>query len=319
MQIGFKLMAEKFGPRELVRQAVRAEELGFDFVEISDHYHPWLYSHGHSPFAWSVLGAIANATDRIRLGTGVTCPFLRYHPAIVAQAAATTALLSNDRHFLGVGAGERLNEHVIGAGFPSVTERHRMLREAMEIIRRLWSGGMHSFDGEYLTLEDARVYDLPDVPPPVIIAISGEESARVAAEFGDGIFATEPKTELARLYEDAGGSGPRYNEVPLAIHADRATALRNAREMFRFSAGGWKVMSELPNPVNFEAASQYITVDNIAEMMSAGPEPEDHIAQIRTFADAGFDHLALVNAGGDVDEFFDYYQEELARPLSTWT
>ncbi|QVQ50029.1 TIGR03557 family F420-dependent LLM class oxidoreductase [Spiractinospora alimapuensis] len=317
MKIGFKLMAEKFGPTELVRQAVRAEELGFDFVEISDHYHPWLYSHGHSPLAWTVLGAIANATERIRLGTGVTCPFLRYHPAIIAQAAATTALLSEGRHFLGVGAGERLNEHVVGAGFPSATERHRMLREAMEIIRRLWSGGMHSFDGEYLTLEDARVYDLPDVPPPVIVAISGEESAKVAAEYGDGVFATEPRSELPRLYERAGGYGPRYNEVPLAINADRATALRDAREMFRFSAGGWKVMSELPNPVNFEAASQYVTVDDIAEMMSAGPDPQDHIAQVRTFADAGFDHLALVNAGGDVDEFLDYYQEELAGPLGS--
>lgn len=315
MKIGFKLMAETFGPQELVRQAVRAEELGFDFVELSDHYHPWLYSHGHSPFAWTVLGAIATATERIRLGTGVTCPFLRYHPAIIAQAAATTALLSNGRHFLGVGSGERLNEHVVGAGFPSVTDRHRMLREAMEIMRRLWSGGMHSFDGAYLTLEDARVYDLPDAPPPVIVAISGEESARLAAEFGDGIIATEPKSELVDAFERAGGYGPRYIEVPLAIHADRETALRNAREMFRFSSGGWKVMSELPNPVNFEAATQNVTVDEIAQTVSAGPEPEDHVAQIRAFADAGFDHLALVNAGGDVDEFFAYYQEELAPTL----
>src|SRR5690606_6377281 len=189
MRIGFKLMAEQYGPRELVRQAVRAEEVGFDFVEISDHFHPWLHDQGHSPFAWVVLSAIAERTERIRIGTGVTCPILRYHPAVIAQASATIALLSKGRHFLGIGAGERLNEHVVGDGWPAVSQRHAMLREALEIIRLLWSGGYHSYDGEYLALEDARVFDLPETPPELIVALSGKSSASVAADLGDGMFA----------------------------------------------------------------------------------------------------------------------------------
>jgi G6PDH family F420-dependent oxidoreductase len=179
VKIGYKLFAEAFPPQELVAQAVRAEEAGFDFVEISDHYHPWLFSHDHSGFAWSVLGAIAARTGRIELATGVTCPFLRYHPAIVAQAAATTAVLSDGRFTLGVGAGERLNEHVVGRGWPAASVRHELLREALEIIRLLWSGGYQSYQGRHLTLEDARVFDLPDTPPRIAVAIGGPEAAQV--------------------------------------------------------------------------------------------------------------------------------------------
>lgn len=204
MAIGYKLLAEAYDPRELVRQAVRAEEVGFDFVEVSDHFLPWLPEHGHSPFAWSVLAAAAMRTERIGLATGVTCPFMRYHPAIVAQAAATTAVLADGRFSLGVGAGERLNEHVVGGGWPSVRVRHEMLREALEIIRLLWQGGSQSYAGKHLTLEDARLYDLPDVPPEIAVAISGPKSARIAAELGDAIFATEPKPELTQAYADAG-------------------------------------------------------------------------------------------------------------------
>jgi G6PDH family F420-dependent oxidoreductase len=193
VKIGYKLFAEAFSPQDLVTQAVRAEQAGFDFVEISDHYHPWLDSHEHSGFAWSILGAIAARTERIELATGVTCPFLRYHPAIVAQAAATTALLCDGRFTLGVGAGERLNEHVVGRGWPAVGVRHELLREALEIIRLLWSGGYHSYQGKHLTLEDARVFDLPATPPRIAVAIGGPAAAEVAADLGDAIFATEPR------------------------------------------------------------------------------------------------------------------------------
>jgi G6PDH family F420-dependent oxidoreductase len=181
-----------------VRQAVRAEEVGFDFVEISDHFHPWLQSHRHSGFAWSVLAAIAARTERFELATGVTCPFIRYHPAIIAQAAATTALLSDGRFTLGVGSGERLNEHVVGHGWPPVEVRHEMLRESVEIMRLLWSGGYHSYRGEHLTLEDARVFDLPDTPPAIAVAAGGPRAARLAAEVGAGIFVTEPRADLLR-------------------------------------------------------------------------------------------------------------------------
>ena len=192
MQIGFKLMAEAYEPHELVRQAVRAEEVGFDFVEISDHYHPWLYSHGHSPFAWSMLAAAAADTERIELATGVTCPSIRYHPAIIAQAAATTQILADGRFVLGVGSGERLNEHVIGGGWPSVDVRQAMLREALEIIRLLWSGGYQSYEGKHLQLSDARVFDLPETLPPIIVASGGDQASTLAAELGDGLFATDP-------------------------------------------------------------------------------------------------------------------------------
>jgi G6PDH family F420-dependent oxidoreductase len=303
----------------MVRQAAEAELAGFDFVEISDHYHPWLYSQQHSGFAWSMLAAAAERTSHIGLATGVTCPFIRYHPAIIAQAAATTALLSEGRFTLGVGAGERLNEHVVGGGWPSVTVRHEMFREALEIIRRLWSGGYQSYEGKHLTIDDARVFDLPEEPPPIVVASGGERSARVAAEVGDGIFATEPRPELNRAYERAGGTGMKYAEVPLSWAKDEATAVSSAHQMFRFGLTGWKVQSELPNPINFEAATASVTEDDVRQSFGCGPEPQRHIAVAQQFVDAGFDHLALVNAGPDLDGFFEFFANELDKPLRTLT
>jgi len=315
MRIGYKLAAEAFGPHELIRQAVRAEQVGFDFVEISDHYHPWLDVQGHSPFAWTVLGAIAARTQRIDLATGVTCPILRYHPAIIAQAAATLALISNGRFILGVGAGERLNEHVIGEGFPSVRIRHEMLREALEIIRLLWSGGYHSYDGAYLRLEDARIFDLPDQPPPLIVAAGGPAAARIAAQLGDGLFATEPDVKLVTCYQQAGGDGPRYAEVPLAWAEDEEQAVQAAWEMNRWAVTGWKVMSELPNPVNFDAASKTVRPEDIRQQFAVGPDVERHVQAVRAYVDAGFDHIVLLNAGPDPDGFFDFFQRKLSGRL----
>ncbi|MFE3458117.1 TIGR03557 family F420-dependent LLM class oxidoreductase [Nocardiopsis aegyptia] len=315
MRVGYKLFAEGFGPREIVDQAVRAEEAGFDFVEVSDHFHPWLYSHGHSGFVWSMLAAVAERTERIQMATGVTCPTIRVHPAIVAQAAATTALLSEGRFVLGLGSGERLNEHVVGKGWPNASARQEMLREAIEIIRLLWSGGYHSYEGRHLALEDARVFDLPEEPPPVIVAAGGERSATMAAELGDGMFGTEPSRVLTGAYENDGGDGPLYCEVPLAWAPDEASALDAARETFRFGLTGWKVMSELPNPVNFEAATALITRDHMRDELGFGPDPERHLAVIRQFAAAGYDHLCLVNSGPDPEGFFRFFEEELAEPV----
>ena len=314
MKVGYKLIAEAYSPREMVRQAVRAEEVGFDFVEISDHFHPWFDSQDLSGFAWSMLAAAAARTERIELATGVTCPFIRYHPAIVAQAAAMTALLSDGRFTLGVGAGEQLNEHVVGRGWPAVATRHEMLRESLEIIRLLWSGGYHSYEGKHLTLEDARVFDLPETPPKIAVAIGGPSSARVAAELGDGIFATEPRPDLTNAYAEAGGSGPKYGEVPLSWAPDEATAASSARETFRFGLTGWKVQAELPNPVKFEAATAFITEDDMREVFGCGPDPE-HLAVAQQFVDAGFDHLTLINTGPDPDGFFDFFAAELAEPI----
>lgn len=315
MRIGYKLAAEGFGPTELIRQAVRAEQAGFDFVEISDHYHPWLDVQGHSPFAWTVLGAIAARTDRIGLATGVTCPTVRYHPAIIAQAAATLAIVSNDRFVLGVGSGERLNEHVVGQGFPNASGRHELLREALEIIRRLWSGGYQSYEGKHLRLEDARVFDLPDRLPLIAVAASGPASVKLAAECGDGLFATEPKSDLVDNYRAAGGTGPRYAEVAVAWAPDEEQAVRAAWETSRWSVTGWKVMSELPNPVNFDAASRTVTDDDIRQQFAVGPDVERHVQAVRKYAEAGFDHLVLQNAGPDPDGFIDFFERELADRL----
>ncbi|WP_327267474.1 TIGR03557 family F420-dependent LLM class oxidoreductase [Streptomyces sp. NBC_01218] len=320
MKIGYKLAAEAFGPGELVRQAVLAEQAGFDFVEISDHYHPWLDLQGHSPFAWSVLGSIAAKTSRIGLATGVTCPTVRYHPAIIAQAAATLALLSEGRFVLGVGSGERLNEHVVGRGFPdTVRTRHEMLREALEIIRLLWRGGYQSFEGKHLRLEDARVFDLPAEPPLIAVAASGPESTRIAAELGDGLFATEEKPEIVQHYRDAGGTGPGYAEVPMAWAPDERTAARAALKTSRWAVTGWKVMSELPNPVNFDAATTTVREDDILEKFACGADPARYLQVAQKFVDAGFDHLVMQNAGPDPDGFIDFYRSELDGPVRRLT
>src|SRR5690625_168001 len=315
MKVGFKLLAEGFGPREIVEQAVRAERAGFDFVEVSDHFHPWLEEQGHSGYVWSMLAAMAERTERIELASGVVCPTVRQHPAMVAQAAATTALLSEGRFTLGLGSGERLNEHVVGTGWPSVTTRHEMLREAIEIIRLLWNGGYRSYEGKHLDLEDARVFDLPERSPEIVVAAGGERAADLAAELGDGLFATEADDTLTGTYRSEGGTGPAYGEVPLAWASDDAAALASAREQFRFGLTGWKVQSELPNPVNFAAATETVREEDMAEAFGYGPDVERHVAAVRGFVDAGFDHLCLINAGPDPEGFFRFFEEELSGPV----
>jgi G6PDH family F420-dependent oxidoreductase len=315
MEIGYKLAAEAFGPEELIRQAVLAEQAGFDFVEMSDHYHPWLEEQGHSPFTWSVLPVIAAKTERIGLATGVTCPSVRYHPAVIAQAAATMAIISGGRFTLGAGAGERLNEHVTGLGFPGERIRHERFREALEIIRLLWQGGYRSYEGRHLQLEDARVFDLPDELPVIAVAASGPVSARIAAELGDGLFATEPDADLVSGWQNLGGVGPAYAELPLAWAPDEDTAARAVLEKSRFALTGWKVMAELPNPANFAAATAAITADQAKAQFACGPDAERHLEVARQFADAGFDHLVAMNAGPDPDGFMEFFARELAEPL----
>lgn len=315
MRFGYKLIAEGSGPAELMRQAIRAERAGFDLVEISDDYHPWLDTQGHSPFAWTVLGAIAAQTERIGLATGVICPTTRYHPAIVAQAAATLQIVSGNRFTLGVGAGERLNKHVVGTGFPSVRGRNERLREALEIIRLLWGGGYHSYEGNHLQLQDAGAFDLPDRLPPIVVAGSGAASATLAAELGDGLFAVEPDADLVDAYQAAGGKGVRYGEVALAWADDEEHAVQAALATSRRAVTGWKVVSELPNPVNFEAAAQTVTADDIRSAFAVGPDVEVHVAAVKKYVDAGFDHLVLMNAGPDPDGFLDFFASELGPRL----
>ncbi|WP_432944733.1 TIGR03557 family F420-dependent LLM class oxidoreductase [Kribbella sp. CA-253562] len=315
MRLGFKLIAEAYSPTEIVDQAVRAEQAGFDFVEVSDHFHPWVSEHEHSGFAFSMLAAAAARTSAIELATGVTCPFIRYHPAVVAQMAATTALLAGGRFTLGIGAGERLNEHVVGKGWPAVAQRHEMLRESLEIIRLLWSGGYQSYQGKHLRLEDARVFDLPDELPRIAVAAGGPDAAQLAAELGDALFTTEPREDLVTAYREAGGDGPRYAEVPLAWASSEDDAAESARRLFRFGVTGWKVQSELPNPVNFDAATALVTAGHMKEQFGCGPDVARHVEVAKPFAEAGYDRLALINAGPDMDGFFDFFTKELGPAL----
>jgi G6PDH family F420-dependent oxidoreductase len=316
MQFGYKLSAEGFGPKDLVRQAVQAEQAGFDFAEISDHYHPWLDVQGHSPFAWTVLGAIAAQTRTLGLATGVTCPSVRYHPAIIAQAAATLAIVSDDRFTLGVGAGERLNEHVVGQGFPSVRGRHERLAEALDIINLLWQGGYQSYEGKHLQLEDARVFDLPDRLPAIAVAAGGKDAARLAATHGSGLFATEPRSDLVDTFTGAGGIGPKYAEVPMAWAPTEEAAVEAALETTAWAVTGWKVMSELPNPANFAAASAIVRADDIQAKFAVGPDPQPYVEAVRKYADAGYDHIVLLNAGPDPDGFIDFFAKELKEALT---
>jgi len=316
VKLGYKLMTETHGPRELIRNARLAEEAGFDFAAISDHYHPWLESHGHSPFAWSVLGAIASNTEKIGLATGLTCPIMRYHPAIVAQAAATIGVISGGRFTLAVGAGERLNEHVVGHGWPAVHERHAMLREAIEIIRLLWRGETCSYKGAHFHLDSARIYDLPDKPISIVMGVSEEKSLKLATEMADGIMATEAKPETVKAWKKAKGSkGPRYAELGLAYADTEKAGLKIAHTYSRFGALGWSVLSELPSVSGFEDATRFVKPDDLKDEIPHGPDVETYVKAVKKFVDAGYDHIALMAAGPDQEKFIRFFAEELAPRL----
>lgn len=314
-RFGYTLYCEGNAPGDLVGQAIAAERAGFDFAAISDHYHPWLPDQEHAAFAWTVLGAVAQATERIDLATMVTCPIMRYHPAIVAQMAATTAVISGERFTLGVGAGERLNEHVVGRGWPPVDVRHDMLREAIDIVRRLWEGGYVTHRGEHFTVEDARVFDLPGTPIDVYVAAGGPRAATLAAEVDAGVCVTEPDDGVIGAYRDAGGGADRtWGQVVLAWAGDEETGLADAHAQFRFAAGGWKVQSELPNPVNFAAATQTLDPADLADAIPAGPDPARHADAVRAFLDLGYERIAVAYPGDDPEGFMRFFQEDV-RPL----
>ncbi|MFT3966955.1 MAG: TIGR03557 family F420-dependent LLM class oxidoreductase [Sphingobium sp.] len=317
IRFGYKLMTEEHGPAALVANAVRAEQAGFDFLSISDHFHPWLESHGHSPFAWSVLGAIAHATSRIGIATGLTCPIIRYHPAIIAQGAATIAVMSEGRFTLAVGAGERLNEHVTGARWPSNPERHAMLGEAIDIFRLLWQGGLHSWQGDHFLIDRAEIHDLPDEPIPVVVGVSGDASVALAVDKADGIMATSPDADLVKGFRTgAGKDGPAYSEVLLAYAPTEEEGLARAHRSFRFSKLGWLVNSELPTVGGFEAATATVRPEDLADSVAAGPDVERHLAVIRHYVDAGYDHIVLTCPGQEQAAFLDFFERELKGRLA---
>ncbi|MCU1391909.1 MAG: F420-dependent oxidoreductase, family [Ilumatobacteraceae bacterium] len=316
MKIGYTLMTEEHGPVELVEIARQSEALGFDFLVQSDHFHPWVPEQRHSPNAWALMGAVAASTTTIGLQTFVTCPILRYHPAIVAQQAATVALLSAERFTLSVGAGERLNEHVVGRGWPPVEVRHRMLREALEIITTLWTGGYHSYHGTYFDLEDAQVFDLPDRHVPLAMAISGDESLALAIDYADHIIATTPEPDLISAFRAAKGAmATATTQLAVSYGANADDALRIAHRQFRWASLGWKVQAELPNPVNFDAASKFVRPEDLTQTVPHGPDVDQYVNAIRASRDAGFDRVALVQVGDAQQQFFDFWSSQLRDAL----
>lgn len=317
MRFGYKLMTEEHGPKALIENAVLAEAAGFDFVSISDHFHPWLQSQGHAPFAWSVLGAIAHATSRIGIATGLTCPIIRYHPVVMAQAAATLQVMSEGRFTFAIGAGERLNEHVGGARWPSIPERHAMLDEAIQIFRLLWSGGYHSWRGAHFVVDHAQIFELPETPPPVVIGVSGPASVALAVERADGIMVTEPIAELVEGFRKGKADGPCYAEAVLAYAPSVRDGLEIAHRQFRFAGLGWAVNSELPTVEGFEAASKFMSPDDMADLVAAGPDVDTHLALIAKYADAGYDHIVLTCPGPDQAGFIRFFEEELKPRLAS--
>ena len=316
MQIGYALASEEHRPMDLVANAVRAEEAGFDFASISDHYHPWIDNQGQSPFVWAVIGGIAHATGRITIGTGVTCPIMRIHPAIIAHAAATAADMLPGRFYLGVGSGENLNEHILGERWPSADERRDMLEESVALIRELWRGELSSFYGVHFTVTDARLYTVPVEPPPIHIAAAGDRAAELAGRIGDGLIATAPERELVDAFEKGGGAGkPRYGQVTVSWHTDEAEAKRLAKQYWPTSALRGELNTELPLPRHFEQATQDVTEDQLARQIICGADPAKLVEAIQKYAKAGFDHVYIHQVGPDQASFFDAYQREVLPEL----
>jgi coenzyme F420-dependent glucose-6-phosphate dehydrogenase len=309
---GYALSSEEHAPRELIEHARLAEDAGFEFLSISDHYHPWIDRQGHSPFVWSVLGAIAATTRRIRVGTGVTCPTIRIHPAIVAQAAATVGALMPGRFFFGVGTGENLNEHILGDRWPAYDVRAAMLEEAVDVIRQLWQGGVQSHHGSYYTVENARVYDLPDPLPEIVVAGAGPKSADMAARVGDGFWSTAPKKEIVDRYRTKAGRGKAvYGQVTVSWAKDVKIARRTALEWWPTAAVRGGASQELPNPKHFEELVEGVTEDEVAESVVCGPDAGPIIERVQVFVDAGFDHVYVHQVGPDQKGFIDFAAREL--------
>jgi coenzyme F420-dependent glucose-6-phosphate dehydrogenase len=311
VQIGYAISSEEHLPNDIVRHAQMAEEAGFTYALISDHFHPWVDAQGHSPFVWSVIGGIATATERLRLGTGVTCPTIRIHPAIIAQAAATSAAMMPGRFFLGVGTGEALNEHITGERWPETEVRQEMLEEAVEVMRLLWQGGDQSYHGMYYTVENARLYTLPEETVPVIVAASGPSSAELAGRIGDGFVTTSADQQVVQAYEAAGGTGPRYGQMTVCWNEDEAKALQTAHEIWPNAGLPGELGQELPTPAHFEQAVQLVTPEKIGESVVVGPDASKYLAKIDEYVQAGIDHVYIHQVGPDQEGFIRFAEREI--------
>lgn len=311
---GIFLAAEEHGPRTLVEQAQLAERAGFEKLSISDHFHPWMDAQGHSPFVWGPIGGIA-ATTKLEVTTGVTCPILRIHPAIVAQAAATASDMLEGRFRLGVGTGERLNEHILGQHWPPAGVRQDMLEEAIELMRALWSGELVTHHGEHFTTENARIYTTPPGEVPVLVSAFGPEAAMLAGRVGDGFVSTSPDSDTLDRFRTEGGTGPAIATVKVCWAADEDEARKTAHRLWAHSGVPGASTVELAMPAHFEEAAEVVTPEMISEKIPCGPDPDVHLQHIRKFIEAGFDEVHLGQVGDDITGFLDFFTRELAPKL----
>ena len=313
VSFGYFLSCEEFGPRELVRQAKLAEQAGFDRLWISDHFHPWNDEQGQSPFVWSVIGALSEATS-LPVTTAVTCPTVRIHPAVIAQAAATAAVQLEGRFVLGVGSGEALNEHVLGDPWPPTEVRLEMLEEAIGVIRALHGGGEVTYRGRYYTVENARVYTVPTEPVPIYLSGLGRKAARLAGRIGDGFICTKPEAELVQAFREGGGADRPAQAGFKVCHASTEQAgLDTAHRLWPNSMLPGELSQVLPTPRHFEQASQLVSKEMMAGGLPCGPDPEPYIQLVREYLDAGFTELYVNQIGPEQARFFTFWEREV-RP-----
>ena len=320
MKIGYFLSCEEYSPREILEQARLAEQAGFESLWISDHYHPWNDEQGESPFVWSMIGALSEVCS-LPITTAVTCPTLRIHPAIIAQAAATSAVLTGGRFILGVGSGEALNEHILGDRWPSTDVRLEMLEEAVEVMRELWAGGFVDHSGRHYTVEHARIYTLPDEPPPVYISGFGPKATQLAGRIGDGYVSTQPDTELIELFRKSGGAGkPMQAGYTVCWGNDDDECVRTAQRIWANEGLPGELAQTLPSPRHFEQAQSLVTEDAIRGSIAYGNDVDRHVGAFRPYAEAGFDAIHISQIGGaeqatNFAGFFDFYRDEVLPRL----
>ena len=314
-EFGYALSSEEHEPNDLVKHAQLAERSGFSFALISDHYHPWVGDQGHSPFVWSVIGALAHATDAMRLGTGVTCPIIRIHPAIIAQAAATSAAMMPGRFFLGVGTGENLNEHVVGEGWPVYDVRIAMLEEAVDIMRTLWKGETVTYWGDYYVVEDARLFTLPDEAPQVMVAASGPNSFEAAGKFGDGLITVAPKDKAVEQFRESGGEGkPTYGQMTVCWAKSEEEGRETVHKIWPNAGLTGELSQELRTVTHFEQAVKMLSEAESSENIVCGPDAQAHIDGLREYIDAGYDHIYVHQIGPQQEELSLIHISEPTRP-----
>ena len=317
MRFGYFLSTEEYTPAELLEQARLAEQAGFEALWISDHYHPWNDEQGQSPFVWSLIGALSSVC-RLPVTTAVTCPTVRTHPAVIAQAAATSAVMHEGRFVLGVGSGEALNEHILGSPWPTADVRLEMLEEAVEVMRALWSGDVVSHRGRHYTVDTARIYTLPEEPPKVYVSGFGPKAVDLAARIGDGYITTMPDAEMLQRFRDnGGGDKPAQSGVKVCYAEDQDAGVEIAHRLWANASVPGELAQVLPSPRHFEQVSSLVTKEMTREAIVSGPDPQAHVAAVREYVDAGYDEVYVSNMGPHYEGFMRLYRDEVLPALSS--